>query len=283
MNRVEALRAGLRELGYVEGKNIVIEYRWADGRYDRLPELATELARLNVDVLVTASAAAGMAAKKATQTIPIVMASMGDPVATGLVASLARPGGDPTGSSIFTSEEVAKRLELLRDIFPRAKRVAILLNPDSPLTKLSIEAVTSFAKSLKLDVQQVAARVPAEFEGAFQSMADKRAEALVVFEDPVFSAEAARLAELAMKGRLPSIGQLVFAEAGGLIGNGANQVELFRRAAVFVDKIIKGTKPGDLPVEQATRFELIINARTARALGLTIPQSILVRADRVIE
>jgi len=283
MNRVEALRAGLRELGYVEGKNIVIEYRWADGRYDRLPELATELARLNVDVLVTASAAAGMAAKKATQTIPIVMASMGDPVATGLVASLARPGGNLTGSSIFTSEEVAKRLELLRDIFPRAKRVAILLNPDSPLTKLSIEAVTSFAKSLKLDVQQVAARVPAEFEGAFQSMADKRAEALVVFEDPVFSAEAARLAELAMKGRLPSIGQLVFAEAGGLIGNGANQVELFRRAAVFVDKIIKGTKPGDLPVEQATRFELIINARTARALGLTIPQSILVRADRVIE
>ena len=282
-SRVDALRAGLRELGYTEGTNFDFMFRWADGSYDRLPGLAAELVRLKVDVLVTYATPGGLAAKQATRTIPIVMASVGDPVSTGLVASLARPGGNVTGLALFTTEEVVKRLELLKDSLPRARRVAVLWNPDNPLFGPVDQKMRDAAKSLKLDVRRFDVRHPNEMENAFSAMTASRVDAVLVIEDPLLTANAARIAEIATKKRLPSIGHVVFADAGGLIGNGANQLELFRRAAVFVDKILKGAKPADLPVEQPTKFELVINLKTAKALGIKIPQVILLRADRVIE
>jgi putative ABC transport system substrate-binding protein len=281
--RVEALRAGLRELGYAEGRNLAIDFRWADGNLERLPGLAAELVGLKPDVLVTATTPAAMAAKRATQSIPIVLASVGDPVFTGLVSSLARPGGNLTGSSLFTADESAKRLELIRDALPRTKRAAILVNPTNPLWGASVEAVERVGKSLKLEIQRIEARAPADFEPAIAAAVERRADALVVVEDSLFTAEARKLAELALKHKLPAIGQVVFADAGGLIGNGANQLVLFRRAAVFVDKILKGAKPADLPIEQATRFELIVNLKTAKALGISLPKQVLFRADRLIE
>ena len=281
--RVEALRAGLHELGYAEGKNLAIDFRWADGNLERLPGLAAELVLLKPDVLVTATTPGAMAAKRATQSIPIVLASVGDPVFTGLVSSLARPGGNLTGSSLFTADESAKRLELIRDALPRTKRVAILVNPTNPLWEASVQAVERVGKSLKLEIQRIEARAPGDFEPAIAAAVERRADALVVVEDSLFTGEARKLAELALKHKLPAIGQVVFADAGGLIGNGANQLVLFRRAAVFVDKIFKGAKPADLPIEQATRFELIINLKTAKALGISVPKQVLFRADRIIE
>ena len=281
-SEVEALRAGLRDLGYVEGKNIVIEFRWAQGKFDRLPALAAELVHLNVNVLVTHSTPGIRAAKQATTTIPIVMAASADAVTSGLVASLARPGGNITGSTNLDLELAAKRLELLKEAIPHITRVAVLLNPDNPTSGPMLQAMEPTAKSLKIYLQQFAARGPNEFDGTFAAMAKSRADALTLGQ-LAFRAHATAIANLALKQRLPLAGFNGFAEAGGLMGYGVNIPEMFRRAAYFVDRILKGAKPGDLPVEQPTRFELVVNMKTAKALGLTIPQSILVRADRVIE
>jgi len=282
--RVEALRTGLRELGYTEGKNVAIEFRWADGDYERLPGLAEELVRLKVDVLVTYATPGAMAAKNATRTIPIVLASVGDPVSTGVVTNLARPGANITGLSIFTPDEGAKRLELLKDAFPQIRRVAVLLNGANPLgSKTGIPVIEQAAKKLNLELHMVDARSVGDFETAFATMVEKRVEGLVVFEEAMFTGEARKLAALALRHRLPAIGQVAFAESGGLMGNGANQLELFRRAAGFIDQILKGAKAGDLPIQQASRFELVVNMNTATALGVTVPKALLFRADRIIE
>ncbi len=282
--RVDALRAGLRDLGYVEGKNLVIEFRWADGKYERLPELAAELIRLNVDIIVASGTVGIRAAKAATTTISIVMASSGDPVALGFVASLARPGGNVTGMAGFSPEGAAKRLELLKDAFPRTRQVAVLFNPDNPGNlRSSFPAMEAAAKSLKLELHQFGVRGPSDFDSAFAAMAKNRVDAVVTTDDGVLIVNAGAIAKLAAKMRLPSVGPIELAEAGGLIAYGANRSELFRRAAYFVDRILKGAKPADLPVEQPTRFETVLNQKTAKALGIQFPQAVLARADRVIE
>ena len=280
---VNALQEGLRDLGYVEGKNIVIEYRWAEGKYDRLPELASQLVHLNVDVIVTHGTPGVLAAKRATTTSPIVIAAVADPVASGLVASLAHPGGNVTGSSYFAPELHAKRLELLKEAMPRMTSVAALLNPDNSSIAPLLKETQIAATQLKVGLERFEVRGPSEFESAFSAMAKRRVDAVVVFDDPMLIANRKAVADLAAKQRIASVGQKEFAEAGGLIGYGQILFEMFRRAAYFVDKILKGAKPADLPVEQVNRFELVVNMKTAKALGIKIPQSILVRADRVIE
>lgn len=283
-DRVEALRAGLRDLGYVEGKNLVIEFRWAGGNFKRLPELAVELVRLQVDLIVASGTPAIRAAKAATTTIPIVMASSGDVVALGLVASLARPGGNITGLSAVAPESTAKRLELLKEAFPRTTKVAVLLNPDSPVNiGPNFRAMEVTAKSVKLEIHPFGVRGRGDIDSAFAAMAKRRIDAVVTMDDAVLTANVEAIARHAVKLRLPSIGTSEQPEAGGLMAYGADRRELSRRAAYFVDRILKGAKPGDLPVEQATRFELVLNMKTANALGVTFPQSILARADRVIE
>ena len=282
-SRVEAFLAGMRGLGYVDGKNIAIEFRWAEDQYERLAELAAELVRLKVDVLVTHATPGTRAAKAATATIPIVMAASGDAVANGMVASLARPGGNVTGSTFFSPELAAKQIELLKEVLPRIDRVAMFINPDNPALVVERQAMEIAAKSLKFSLNQFEVRTPKAFESAFKSIAASRVDVLWIHRDPMVVANAKAIAELAVKYRLPSTGFNGLAEAGGLIGYGESIVEMFRRAAYFVDRILKGAKPGDLPVERATKFELGINLKTARALGVTIPQSILVRADKVIE
>ena len=282
-SNVEALRAGLRDLGYVEGKSIAIEYRWAEGKYDRLPDLAGELARLRVAVIVTHGTPGTIAAKRATTTIPIVMATVGDPVATGLVASLARPGGNVTGSIALGPELMAKRLELLKEAVPRTTRVAVLVNPDNPARASDLSRMEVSAGSFHVRLQQFEVRGPHEFENAFSAMAKSRMDAVVIQQDGKLSANLRAIADLAAKRRFPSTGIMEFAEAGGMIGYGANLLEMYRRAAYFVDKILKGANPGNLPVEQATKFQLAINLKSAKALGLTIPQSLLRRADEIIQ
>jgi putative tryptophan/tyrosine transport system substrate-binding protein len=282
-SRIAALRAGLLELGYVEGRNIAIEFRWANDRYERLPELAAELVGLKVEVIVTHAAPGIRAAMQASATIPIVMAVVGDAVASGFVASLARPGGNVTGSSYFNPELCAKRLEILKDAFPRARRVGFVFNPDNVASALVLQAIGRAAKSLNVELQTFGVRGSSGFEGAFAAMAKGRVDAAVFWEDPVLVANARGIADLALKNRLPTVGFEDVAQAGGLIAYGVNFTELYRRAATFVDKILKGARPGDLPVEQATRFETLINMKTAKALGVTIPKSILLRADQVIE
>lgn len=280
---VEALRAGLRELGYVEGRNLSIEYRWADGKYERTPELAAELVRLNVEVLVTHGTPGTLAAKGATTTIPIVMATVGDAVIMGLVASLARPGGNVTGTMFFNPELAAKRLELLRETLPRLTKVAAFLNPDNPGNGKLLQAMEPTAKSLKVELQLIEVRGPADFENAFKTMADKHVGAVAILEDGMINANLQAIAALATRQRLPSIGMMELAQAGGLMAYGVNFPEMYRRAAVFVDKILKGAKPGDLPIERATKFETILNKKAAQSLGITFPKSVLVRADRLIE
>ena len=281
--QLDALLEGLRELGYVEGKNIVIEYRWAEGNYERLPGLAVQLARLGVDVIVTHSTPGTRAAKQSTTAIPIVMAAIGDAVAAGVVTNLARPGGNITGNTFFNPELAAKRLEIIKDAMPRARRIAALLNPDNPITDAVLRAMQHTAKSLKLDLQQFVAREPAELDGAFAAMATKRIEAFATSEDPMIVANAKVIADLATRRKLPSIGFSEFADVGGVLGFGANIAEMFHRAAIYVDKILKGAKPGDLPVEQSSKFEIVVNLRTARTLGVKLPDLVLQRADRVIE
>ena len=282
-SRLEGLRAGLRDLGYEEGKNIVIEYRWAEGEYDRLPDLAAELVRLKVDVLVTAGTPGTLAAKRATTTVPIVMAASGNALAVGLVASLARPGGNVTGSTFFGPEVYGKRIELLKAALPRLTHVAVLFNPDNPTYALEFNAMEGVAKAMKVRLTPFEVRQPDEFDGVFTAMAQKRVDAVVITDDPLYNANATRVAGVAARRRLPSAGSKEFAEAGGLIGYGHNPRELYRRAAYFVDRILKGAKPGDLPVERPTRFDLVINLKTAKVLGLTIPQSLLGRADTVVQ
>jgi putative ABC transport system substrate-binding protein len=281
--RLDALRAGLRKLGYVEGKNIAIEYRFAEGKYERLAALATELVSLKVDVIVTYSNLGARAAKQATATIPIVVAVSADLVSKGLVSSLARPGGNVTGSSIFTLELGQKRLEMLKEAMPRIKRVAYLMNPGSDVADSNLRAILVAARTLKLEVQLFEVQSPDQFDGTFAEMGKQHIAAVLIQEEPMIVSNANSVASSAARHRLPSIGFAALAEAGGLIGYGASSADMFRRAAVFVDKILKGTKPGDLPIEQAMTFELVINRKAAKALGLTIPQSVLARADKVIE
>ena len=282
---IEALRQGLRELGWVEGRNIVIEYRFAEGRIDRLPELAAELVRLNVDLILAVPTVSTVAARKATGSIPIVMVSVGDPVGLGLVASLAHPGGNVTGLAFSVGlETIVKGLELLKQAVPTARRMAVLSNPGNPGQALAVQNLTVAAQSLGLQLQLLEARGPEEFDGAFAAMANGRVGAVLVAADSLFILHRARLAELTAKYRLPSMhGVRENMEAGGLMSYGPSLSDQARRAAAFVDKILKGTKPADLPVEQPTRFELVINMKTAKALGLTIPRSILIRADEVLE
>jgi len=280
---VEALRAGLRDLGYVEGQNTVIEYRWAEGKYDRLPNLAADLVALKVEVIVTMGGTPpALAAKHATTTIPVVTTSVGDAVGAGLVTTLARPGGNITGLTDFVPELHAKRLELLKEAMPRIGRVAVLFNAANR-TQMEFKPLESTARSLKVELQPAEVRRSDEFERAFSTMAESRVDAVVVVQDALLNANMKVIADLAAKKRLPASGSKDFAEAGGVIGYGWSASANSRRAAHFVDKILKGAKPGDLPIEQPTTFELVINLKTARALGLTIPPSLLLRADQVIE
>ena len=282
---IEAFRQGLRELGWVEGQNIVIEYRYAEGRFDRLPDLAAELVRLKVDIIVAVATPASAAAKNATGTIPIVGISLGDPVGTGLIASLARPGGNITGVSYSVGvETIGKGLELLNEIVPNVRWVAILSNPGNPLHAPAVRDLKVAARSLGEQLQLLDARGPTEFDGAFAAMAKERVGGLFVVADTMFNLHRARLVELAAKSRLPAAyGTRDAVESGGLMSYGPSLPDLFERGATYVDKILKGAKPADLPVEQPTKFELVINLKTAKALGLTIPPSVLARADEVIE
>jgi putative tryptophan/tyrosine transport system substrate-binding protein len=280
----EAFRQRLRGLGYLEGQNVAVEERWAEGRFDRLPSLAAELVRLNVDVIVTASTPAAQAAKQATRTVPIVVTLVTDPVEGGIVASLARPGGNVTGLSLMHPELSAKRLALLKEVIPKVSRVAVFWSSSTPSYPLILHETEDAARSLGVQLQVVEVRGPTGFANAFSAATRERAGALVVLPDAMFREQQRRMLDLAAKHRLPAMywsKELV--DAGGLMAYGANIPEVYRQAAVFVDKILKGAKPADLPIEQPAKFELVINLRTAKALGLPIPQSLLLRADQVIE
>ena len=284
-SHLDAFRQRLRELGWVEGQNIVIDYRYAEGRVDRLPDLAAELVRLKVDLIVaSAGTQAATAAKNATETIPIVMIYVRDPVGTGLIASLARPGENVTGVSGSAGLELfAKQLELLKETVPKIRRVAILSNPANAYHPLANREVTVAARSLGVQLQLLEARGPTEFDGAFAAMATERVEALLVVSDAIFNSHRTRLADLAARSRLPAAyGVRESVEAGGLMSYGPSILDSYRQAATYVDKILKGAKPADLPVEQPMKFELVLNLKTAEALGLTIPPLILFQADEVI-
>ena len=283
----EAFLQGMGDLGYVEGRNLVIEYRDAEGKVERLPALAAELVALKVDVIVASGTLAALAAKQATRTLPIVFSPAGDPVGSGLVTSLARPGGNVTGLSAFAPELVGKRLELLKQAVPGVSRVAVLWQPGAFGERVEMDTlkrVEVAARDLGVPLQFVEARGPADFDRAFSDMTRARAGALTVLATNMFNSERRRLVELAAEKRLPALySARELVDAGGLMSYGANLAELNRRAATYVDRILKGAKPADLPVEQPTKFELIINLKTANALGLTIPQSVLGRADEVIQ
>ena len=281
--RMDALRTGLADFGYVEGKNLVIEARWAEGKEERLAELAADLVRVKVDVIVSHGGNPLLAAKRATASIPIVIAATGDAVASGLVASLAKPGGNITGSTFFNVELMAKRLEILKDALPRLTQAAVLWPPDSLLTPPVHQAMLAAAKSLKLALHRFDIRNAGELDGAFTAMARQRIGAVVVHEHPRFIANLQKIVDLAAKHRIAAIGNGELAEAGGLIGYGANLFALYRRAGYFVDRILKGTKPADLPVEQPTTFEFVVNMKTAKALNIKFPQVTMIQATRVIE
>jgi putative ABC transport system substrate-binding protein len=282
---VEAFRQGLRELGYVEGKTFVLEVRYGEARVERLPELARELVGRKVDVIVAGTDAAIAAVKRETQTIPIVMTTSNDPVGTGFVASLARPGGNITGLSAISPELSGKRLELLRNAVPGLSRVAFLWNPDVRGNVLDYKETEGAARSQRLELQSIEVSRAEDLDRAFSAVTNQRAQALVLpAGNPVAFANRGQIASFAQRNRLPSMyGQREFVDAGGLMAYGPIASEMFRRAAIYVDKILKGAKPADLPVEQPTKFELVINLKTAKALGLTMPQSLLRRADQVIE
>jgi putative ABC transport system substrate-binding protein len=281
----KAFQAGLRELGYVEGTNIIVEYRYAEGRFDRLHELAAELAGLRVDIIVAAVTQASLAAQKATSTIPIVMAGVGDPVGVGLVTSLSRPDANITGTSGMTVEVVGKTLEIAKELVPKASRVAVLWNPDNAVfQEQMLKATETAARKLGVQLHSFGVRRSEEFDGAFAAIAALTADALLVLGDPILLHHQERIIDFAYKSRLPAIyGVKDSAAAGGLMAYASDLTVQFRRAASYVDKILKGAKPADLPVEQPTKFELVINLKTASALGLTIPPSLLARADEVIE
>jgi len=281
--RREVFRQALRELGYVEGKNITFEYRSAEGEFDRLPALAAELVRLKVDIIVTAGASATRRAKEATSTIPIVMSSDNDPVGAGFVISLARPGGNITGLSSLSPELSGKRLELLKEIIPILSRVAVLGSSTQPGNAQALKEIELAAKAFGVKVRYLDVLSPKDIETAFRTATDGRVEAIVLVGSGVINSQRKQIAELAVKSGLPVMSnQREFVEAGGLMSYGVNQNDQDRRAAIYVDKILKGTKPADLPVEQPKKFEFIVNLKTAKQIGLTIPPNVLARADRVI-
>jgi len=281
---VQAFQLGLREFGYIEGRNIAVEYRWAEGRNDRLPGLAAELVRLKVNVIVVGPPAAALAAKNATKTIPIVFAAGGDPVGSGLVASLARPGGNVTGLATISPELSGKRLQLLKEAVPKVSQVAVLWNPANPSHPSALEAAEAAAQILRLQLHPVEFQTPDDFERAFQAATQAHAGALMVLDDPLTFSHTARIVKLAERHRLPAIYSFrESVEAGGLLAYGPSLPDQWRRAAAYVDRILKGTRPAELPVEQPIKFELLANLKTAKALGLTIPRTILFRADEVIQ
>jgi len=282
--RTEAFRQGLRELGYVEGKNIVIEWRYGDGKLDRVPALAAELVRLRVDVIVTGGVGGTHPANEATNTIPIVMTQDPDPVANGFVVSLARPGGNITGLSTLAPELSAKQLELLKEVLPKASRVAVLGTSTSPSTAQALRDTELAARALALKLQYLDVRGSKDIEGAFRAANKERADAVLMLGGPVLASQRTQIVELAVRSRLPVISRgQGDVEAGGLMAYGVSNTDLSRRAATYVDKILKGAKPADLPVEQPKKFELVINLKTAKQIGLTIPPNVLTRADKVIK
>jgi putative tryptophan/tyrosine transport system substrate-binding protein len=281
---VEALRQGLRNLSYVENQNIIIEYRWAEGKYDRFPSLVADLIQHQVDVIVTAGTPGTLAAKQATRTIPIVMAVSADAVGAGLVDSLARPGANVTGLTTMVQELEGKRVELLKNIVPKLSRIAVIKNPANPVMAIVFNQAGTAARALHVTLDPVDIRAVDEFENAFATIAKARPGAIMVLADRFLLAERKRIVIFATRQRLPAMYPYrEFVTLGGLMSYSPNYAEAFRRAAVFVDKILKGAKPADLPVEQPATFELVINLKTAKALGLTIPQSLLLRADEVIQ
>jgi len=281
---VEGFRQGLRDRGYVEEKNIIIDYRYGEGREDLLRDFAGDLVRLKVDIIVTASTVAAVTAKQLTGTIPIVVAGTGDPVATGLVANLARPGGNVTGLSAMSSELSTKQLELIREIVPKIDRLAVLYDPRNPVNVPRWKEIEHSAPAFRIQLLRLEVRGPEDYESAFAAAARGRADALLVLREPLNQTYQTRIVSLAAQKKLPAIYPLrQYVEVGGLLSYGINAADLYRRAATFVDKILKGTKPADLPVEQPTKFELVINLKTAKQIGLTIPPSVLLRADKVIK
>jgi ABC-type uncharacterized transport system substrate-binding protein len=282
---VDAFLRKLRELGWIEGRNLVIEFRWAEGDVTRLPQLASELIRDKVDLIVAPAGSAALAAKKATSTIPIVMIFPSDPVELGLVANLARPGGNVTGTTFTPDAEIfGKQLEILKTAFPRAVRVAVLWNREDESFRVEAKPVDVAARSLGVRLQHVEARGPQQFDSAFGAMARERADALLVSGSSTFLAHRATLAELALRNRMPTMASFrEMVEAGGLMAYAVNMADFVGRSAVYVDKILRGAKPADLPVEQPTKFELVISLRTAKALGVELPQSLLLRADQILE
>jgi putative tryptophan/tyrosine transport system substrate-binding protein len=282
--RDEAFRQGLSALGYVVGQNITIEYRWADGKNERLPGFAAELVNLKLDVIVTHGGVATRAVQQASTTTPIVIAAADDPLAAGLVASLARPGANITGLSLMTPDLTPKRLELLKEILPGLTRVAVLWNSANPISEPELRKAEAAARSLGLQLQSLGMRDPHEFATAFSSMKREHAGVVFMLPDAMFFGRRNEIVDLAASSRLPLVAHLrEFADAGGLMTYGPNVADVHRRAATYVDKILKGAKPGDLPIEQPTKFELVINLKTAKALGLSIPPSLLVRADEIIQ
>jgi putative tryptophan/tyrosine transport system substrate-binding protein len=281
--RVEALRAGLHQLGYVEGKNIVIEFRWAE-TVDQLPELAAELARMNADVIVAMSSTEVEPAQQATKTIPIVFALHADPVGLEHVASLARPGGNITGLTTILTDVVAKQLEILKEAVPQATRVGVFFGPTAPSHRPAVQAVETAGARLGVQLVMVPVRTVEDFEGAFSTMSREQVGGFLVVSDPVTVSHRARFADLALKHRLPGMfGSKEYVEAGGLMSYGADYNDMVRRAATYIDKILKGAKPADLPVEQAAKYELVINLQTAKAMGYEVPAGLVLRADKLIE
>jgi putative ABC transport system substrate-binding protein len=280
----EAFRQGLREHGWIEGQNILVEYRSAEAKTERLPELATELVRLKVDVIVAASTPGAQAAQQATKTTPIVFTMVSDPVASGIVASLARPGANVTGLSNMLPEMSGKLLELLKEAVPRVSRIAVLYDPANPGKALEFKEMKAAAPALGVTLQSLEVHTDKDVDGAFSTMTKVRLDGLVTFIDAVTSRHRQRIVDFAAKNRLPSIYQASdYVDAGGLMSYGLNRDDLYRRAAAYVDKILKGTKPADIPVERPTKFDLVINLKTAKQIGLTIPPNVLVRADKVIK
>jgi putative ABC transport system substrate-binding protein len=282
-SRLEAFRLGLRDFGYIEGTTVNVEYRWADGRYERLPGLAAELVRSKVDLIVAHGTPGSLAAKRATTTIPIVMANIGDPVAVGIVTKLARPGGNITGQTFFNPELRAKRIELLKEVMPRLTRAAVILNADNPATGPEFQAMETTAQSLNVKLLPFRLRTSSELVSAFESMEQASVEAVETGDDPLSVGNVGAIVALAARGRLLTIGPEDVARAGGTMGYGVDFVATFRRAASFVDRILKGANPADLPIERASKFQFILNLKAAKALGLDVPTATLLRADEVIE
>jgi putative ABC transport system substrate-binding protein len=280
----DVFRRGLRERGWIEGQNLVLDFRYAEDEADRLPGLAAELVALKPDAIFAAGTQATRAVARATTTIPIIFETLGDAVSSGLVPNLARPGGNVTGTSGFSPELSAKRLQFIREILPQAVRIAVLTNPVNPGTAADVRLIEAAARKMKVQLDTVGARDPTELEGAFERMAGQKAEALLVVSDPMIFGQSRRIVELAARHRLPAAYESPgFPRAGGLLSYGPSPPERFEQVAVYVDRVLRGAKPAHLPIVRATKFELFINLKTAKALGLTIPQSLLLRADQVIE